>query len=570
MNNTTNLSSLIWSSADDVLRGLFKPSEYGRVILPFVVMRRLDCVLEPKKDEVFELYTKYKDQLSDPTPVILRKVGYPFFNSSKFDLSRIKSDPNNVLMNFNNYVQGYSKNVFDIIENFSINPLVEKLHKNKRLYLLIDKFTEFDLHPNKIDNHQMGSVYEELLRKFSEMSNEESGDHFTPRDVVKLLVSFVFGGDRKDLQGEGKIRSVFDPCCGTGGMLTIGKEWIHENINPNLKVDLYGQELNDVTYSICKSDLLMTDENPENIHGPCSSISDDRLQGRKFDYMITNPPFGVSWKSEEEFVTEEAKDPNGRFFVGTPRTSDGSLLFLQHLIHKMNPEGSRIGIVFNGSPLFTGDAGSGESDIRKWVIENDWLECIVALPDRMFFNTGITTYIWIVTNKKSPERKGKVQLIDGSSFWTSMKKNLGDKGKYISEEQKDELFNIYQNFEENKFCKICPNSFFGYTKVVIEQPLFENGELKKDRQGNPKPDTSKRDNERVPLSKGIEDYYEHEVKPHLPDSWMDRSKDKIGYEINFTRYFYKFSPLRSLEDITKELGLLDEEIQQLSLGMLNG
>lgn len=570
MNNTTNLSSLIWSSADDVLRGLFKPSEYGRVILPFVVMRRLDCVLEPKKDEVFELYTKYKDQLSDPTPVILRQVGYPFFNSSKFDLSRIKSDPNNVLMNFNNYVQGYSKNVLDIIENFSINPLVEKLHKNKRLYLLIDKFTEFDLHPNKIDNHQMGSVYEELLRKFSEMSNEESGDHFTPRDVVKLLVSFVFGGDSKDLQGEGKIRSVFDPCCGTGGMLTIGKEWIHENINPNLKVDLYGQELNDVTYSICKSDLLMMNENPDNIHGPCSSISDDRLQGRKFDYMITNPPFGVSWKSEEEFVTEEAKDPNGRFFVGTPRTSDGSLLFLQHLIHKMNPEGSRIGIVFNGSPLFTGDAGSGESEIRKWVIENDWLECIVSLPDRMFFNTGITTYIWIVTNKKTSERKGKVQLIDGSSFSTSMKKNLGDKGKYITEDQKEQLFNIYQKFEENEFCKIYPNNFFGYTKVVVEQPLIENGELKKDRQGNPKPDTSKRDNERVSLSESIEDYYEREVKPHLPDAWMDRSKDKIGYEINFSRYFYKFGSLRSLEDISKELILLDEEIQKLSLGMING
>uniref|UniRef100_UPI0040474061 type I restriction-modification system subunit M n=1 Tax=Polynucleobacter sp. TaxID=2029855 RepID=UPI0040474061 len=565
MNNTTNLSSLIWSSADDVLRGLFKPSEYGRVILPFVVMRRLDCVLEPKKDEVFELFTKYKDQLSDPTPVILRQVGYPFFNSSKFDLSRIKSDPNNVLMNFNNYVQGYSKNVRDIIENFSINPLVEKLHKNKRLYLLIDKFTEFDLHPNKIDNHQMGSVYEELLRKFSEMSNEESGDHFTPRDVVKLLVSFVFGGDRKDLQGEGKIRSVFDPCCGTGGLLTIGKEWIHENINPNLKVDLYGQELNDVTYSICKSDLLMMDENPENIHGPCSSISDDRLQGRKFDYMITNPPFGVSWKSEEEFVTEEAKDPNGRFFVGTPRTSDGSLLFLQHLIHKMNPEGSRIGIVFNGSPLFTGDAGSGESDIRKWVIENDWLECIVSLPDRMFFNTGITTYIWIVTNKKSSERKGKVQLIDGSSFWTSMRKNLGDKGKYITEDQKDQLFNTYQKFEENEFCKIYPNSFFGYTKVVIEQPLIENGEYKKDRQGNKKSDSSKRDNERIPLSESIENYFEREVRPHLPESWMDRSKDKIGYEINFTKYFYRFTPLRSLGEISKDLKSLDAEIQQLSM-----
>ena len=569
MNNPTNLSSLIWSSADDVLRGLFKPSEYGRVILPFVVMRRLDCVLEPKKDEVYELYNKFKDQLSDPSPVILRQVGLPFFNTSKFDLSRIKSDPTNVLMNFNNYVQGYSKNVLDIIENFSINPLVEKLHKNKRLYLLIDKFTEFDLHPDKIDNHQMGSIYEELLRKFSEMSNEESGDHFTPRDVVKLLVSFVFGGDKEDLQGEGKIRSVFDPCCGTGGMLTIGKEWVHENINSNLKIDLYGQELNDVTYSICKSDLLMMDENPENIQGPTSSISDDRHQGRKFDYMITNPPFGVSWKSEAEFVNEEAKDPNGRFFVGTPRTSDGSLLFLQHLIHKMNPEGSRIGLVFNGSPLFTGDAGSGESEIRKWIIENDWLECIVSLPDRMFFNTGITTYIWIVTNKKSSDRKGKVQLIDGTSFFSQMRKNLGDKGKYITDEQSQQLFEIYQNNEENEFCKIFPNNFFGYTKVVVEQPLIEDGDIKTDRQGNPKPDTSKRDTERVPLSESIDDYYDREVRPHLSDSWMDRSKDKVGYEINFTKYFYQFTPLRSLEEISNDLKNLDDEIQKLSLEMTN-
>jgi type I restriction enzyme M protein len=567
MNNTTNLSSLIWSSADDVLRGLFKPSEYGRVILPFVVMRRLDCVLEPKKDEVYELFNKFKDQLSDPTPVILRQVGLPFFNTSKYDLSRIKSDPTNVLMNFNNYVQGYSKNVFDIIENFSINPLVEKLHKNKRLYILIDKFTEFDLHPSKIDNHQMGSVYEELLRKFSEMSNEESGDHFTPRDVVKLLVSFVFGGDKADLQGEGKIRSVFDPCCGTGGMLTIGKEWVHQNINPNLKINIYGQELNDVTYSICKSDLLMMDENPEQIQGPASSISDDRHQGRKFDYMITNPPFGVSWKSEEEFVTEEAKDPSGRFFVGTPRTSDGSLLFLQHLIHKMNTDGSRIGIVFNGSPLFSGDAGSGESEIRKWVIENDWLECIVSLPDRMFFNTGITTYIWIVTNKKSPSRKGKVQLIDGSSFSESMKKNLGDKSKYMTDDQIQRLSEIYQNNKEEEFSKIYPNSFFGYTKVVIERPLIENGEIKRDRLGNLKADTSKRDNERIPLSVNVDEYFEKEVKPHLSDAWMDRSKDRIGYEINFTKYFYKFNSLRGLEDITRDLKALDEEIHQLSLGI---
>lgn len=567
MDNPNTLSSLIWSTADDVLRGLFKPSEYGRVILPFVVMRRLDCVLEPKKDEVYDLYTKFKDQLADPSPVILRQVGLPFFNTSKYDLSRIKSDPTNVLMNFNNYVQGYSENVLDIIENFSINPLVEKLQKNKRLYLLIDKFTEFDLHPDKIDNHQMGSVYEELLRKFSEMSNEESGDHFTPRDVVKLLVSMVFGGDKEDLQGEGKIRSIFDPCCGTGGMLTIGKDWIHENINPDLKVDIYGQELNDVTYSICKSDLLMMDENPDNIRGPLSSLSEDQFQGRKFDYMITNPPFGVSWKSEKGFVDEEAKDPSGRFFVGTPRSSDGSLLFLQHLIHKMNPEGSRIGLVFNGSPLFTGDAGSGESDIRKWIIENDWLECIVSLPDRMFFNTGITTYVWIVTNKKSSDRKGKVQLIDGTSFFTSMRKNLGDKGKFINEDQTEQLFQTYQNNEENEFCKIYPNNFFGYTKVVVEQPLIENGDIKTDKQGNPKPDTSKRESERVPLSESVGEYYDREVKPHVPDSWMDRSKDKVGYEINFTKYFYKFNPIRSLKDITQDLKSIDDEIKKLSMEM---
>ena len=567
MNNTTNISSLIWSSADDVLRNVFKPSEYGEVILPFVVMRRLDCVLEPKKDEVYNLFTQYKDKLSDPSPVILKQVGLPFFNTSKYDLTRIKSDPTNVLMNFNNYVQGFSENVRDILTNFKIDPIVQKLNKNNRLYMMVDKFTEIDLHPNVIDNHQMGTVYEELLRRFYEEANEDAGDHYTPRDIVRLLVCLLFEGDRKDLEGEGKIRSVFDPCCGTGGMLTVGKNWILENINPDLKVELYGQTLLDESFAVCKSDFLLLGENPENIHGPLSSISEDCLQGRKFDYMITNPPFGISWKLEKEFVDEEAKDPNGRFFVGTPRTSDGSFLFLQHLIHKMNPEGSRIGIVFNGSPLFTGDAGSGESEIRKWIIENDWLECIVSLPDRMFFNTGITTYIWIVTNKKSPDRKGKVQLIDGSSFYRNMKKNLGDKGKFITEEQIQELLEIYKSNQETEVCKIYPNNFFGYTKVVVEQPLIEDGDIKTDRQGNPKPDTSKRDSERIPLSEDVNEYYESEVRTHLPDSWIDRSKDKVGYEINFTKYFYKFTPLRSLEEISRDLKSLDNEIQQLSAEM---
>jgi type I restriction enzyme M protein len=562
-----NLSSLIWNTADDILRGLFKPSEYGRIILPFVVLRRLDCVLDPQKDKAFELHEKYKNKLKDFNQVIQSQLNLPFFNVSQFDLLRIKSDPNNVYKNFNNYIQGYSKNVLDIIENFQIDPLVTKLNKNKKLYLLIDKFTEFDLHPDKVDNHKMGSLYEELLRKFSEMSNEESGDHFTPRDIVKLLVSLVFGGDKENLKGEDKIRSIYDPCCGTGGMLTIGKEWIHENINKKLKVELFGQELNDVTYAICKSDFLMGGENPDNIKGPSSSLSEDGHQDRKFDYMITNPPFGVSWKSEEDFVKQEAKDSNGRFSVGTPRTSDGSLLFLQHLIYKMENSGSRIGIVFNGSPLFTGDAGSGESDIRKWIIENDWLESIVSLPDRMFFNTGITTYIWIVTNKKSSDRKGKIQLIDGTSFSTSMRKNLGDKGKYITDKQIQELFEIYQNNEENEFSKIYPNSFFGYTKIIVQQPLIEDGEIKTDKKGNPKPDTSKRDSERVLLSENVDEYYNREVKPHIPDSWMDRSKDKIGYEINFTKYFYKFTPLRSLEEISQDLKSLDDDIKQLSVEM---
>ncbi len=526
-------------------------------------MRRLDCVLESKKDEVCNLYQKFKDQFNDPSPVILRQIGLPFFNVSKFDLSRITDE--SVLLDFTNYVQGYSKNVLDIIENFQINPLVEKLHKNKSLYLLINKFTEFDFHPSKIDNHQMGSIYEELLRRFSEMSNEESGDHFTPRDVVKLLVNFVFGGDTEDLSGEGKIRSIFDPCCGTGGMLTIGKEWVHENINPNIKIDLYGQEINDSTYAICKSDLLMMNENPENIRGPnLSSISDDCFKENKFDYMITNPPFGVSWKNEKKFVDDESKDPNGRFSVGTPRTSDGSLLFLQHLIHKINPKGSRIGIVFNGSPLFSGDAGSGESEIRKWIIENDWLECIVQLPDQMFFNTGITTYFWIVTNKKSEERKGYVQLIDGSSFYKEIKKSLGSKRKEISIEQSDHLFNIYKSFEEGEFSKKYSNNFFGYTKVVVEQPLKENSKVVTNKKGERKADSSKRDYERVPLTDNIDEYFNREVKSHLEDSWMDRSKDKVGYEINFTKYFYKFQKPRDINEISKELSILDKEIQELS------
>ena len=556
-----SISSLIWNTADDELRGVFKPHEYGSIILPFVVLRRLDCTLEEQKDEIHQLYEQYKDKLDDPSAVIKDKIKRSYFNHSMYDLSRLKSDPQNIMVNFKNYINGYSENVYDILENFDINKHVDKLNKHNRLYKLIDKFTEVDLHPDKVSNHEMGSIYEELLRKFSEQHNEESGDHFTPRDIVKLLVSLIFEGNKESLQGTGKIRSIYDPCCGTGGMLTIGKEWIHENINPNLKINLYGQELNDTTYAICKSDFLITGEDPENIRGPKSSLSEDQFQGQKYDYMIVNPPFGVSWKSEKEFVENEKGDPNGRFFVGTPRISDGSLLFLQHLIHKMEPSGSRIGIVFNGSPLFSGDAGSGESEIRKWIIENDWLESIIQLPDSMFFNTGITTYLWIVTNEKNKERKDKVQLIDSSNLFLPMKKSLGDKRKEISDENRKEILETYLKFKENDICKIYDNSFFGYTKVQVEQPMIEEGKVKKDKSGNIKPDTQLRDHERIPLVDSIDEFYNHEVKPHLPESWMDRSKDRIGYEINFKKYFYQYQPLRPLEDITKDLLELDKKSQ---------
>jgi type I restriction enzyme M protein len=560
--NHSEISSFIWNVADDVLRGLFKPHEYGDVILPFTVLRRLDCVLDEHKDTVIDLHEEYKSKVEDPAPIILTKIKSTFFNHSKYDLRRLKQDPANVLINFQNYLGGYSENVQEIVENFQLEKPVEKLNKNNRFFQFIEKFSEIDLHPDRVSNHMMGQIFEELLRKFSEMSNETSGEHYTPRDVVRLLVAMAFSGDEDGLKGTGKIRSIFDPCCGSGGMLTIGKDWVHENINDKLKFRLLGQELNPQTYAICRSDMMITGEDPENIRQG-SSLSEDRFQGERFDYMLTNPPYGVSWSSEKDFVKNEAENPEGRFSAGTPRSSDGQLLFLQHMISKMEDKGSRIGIVLNGSPMFTGDAGSGESDIRKWIIENDLLECIVALPDRLFFNTGISTYIWILNNKKLDERKGQVQLIDGSQLFKSMKKNLGDKGKEISEDGRVQILKTYLDFKENDICQIYPNEFFGYTKITIEQPLIEDGEVVTNKKGDVKPDSSKRDYERIALSDDIDAYFEREVKPHLPDAWMDLSKNKIGYEINFTKYFYKYKPLRSLDEITADLFKLDQEIEEV-------
>ena len=563
MSNHQEISSFIWKVCDDLLRDVFKNYEYGDIILPFLVLRRLDCVLEPKKKEVIEFYNSIKGEFENPSEVLMEQTNMNFTNYSKFDLVKLKEDPNKLKINIDEYISGFSPNVREILSYHNLNSVINKLHKNNRLFKLIELFTQVDLHPNVVNNHTMGRIFEELLRRFSEMSNETSGEHYTPRDIVSLLVSLVFSPDKDKLQERGKIISVFDPCCGTGGMLTVGKEWVHDNINKDISVNLFGQELNETTYSICKSDFLITDENPNNIKLG-SSLSQDGFPetDRRFDYMITNPPFGVSWKSEKSFIEDESQR-GGRFNVGTPRVSDGSLLFLQHMISKMETQGSRIGVVFNGSPLFTGDSGSGESEIRKWIIENDWLESVVSLPDQLFFNTGISTYIWIVTNKKNPQRKGKVQLIDGSSFYKSMKKSLGSKRKFIDDSQRKQLLQTYQNFEENEYSKIFDNEFFGYTKITIEQPKVENGEVVRDKKGNPKPDTKLRDSERVPLSEDIEEYFSREVEPHLPNSWIDFEKSKVGYEINFTKYFYEYKPLRSSVDISNDLLELKRESENL-------
>lgn len=568
MKNFNEISSFIWNVCDDVLRGSFKQHEYGDVILPFVLLRRLDCVIEPNKEKIVQIHKELKaDGIDDPSLIIKKQTGLDFYNHSMFDLQRLKGDPNNLKQNFTNYLNGYSNNVDEILRNFGLIQLIDRLLKGNKLYILIDKFTEVDLHPDVVDNHTMGNIFEEVLRKFSEMSNETSGEHYTPRDIVRLLVALVFTSEKDNLSdnsGGINVRSIYDPCCGTGGMLTIGKDWINENIDSKVKINLYGQELNPQTYSICKSDFLISGENPENIKGnDLSTLTRDQYEGDKFHYMIANPPYGTSWKAEQSEILEEAKNPNGRFSVGTPRSSDGQLLFVQHMISKMKPSGSRIGIVLNGSPLFTGGAGSGESEIRKWIIESDLLECIVALPDDLFFNTGISTYIWILNNNKKGKRKGKIQLIDASYKFKDMKKSLGEKRKEITLNHRDSVVDEYLNFAESEISKIYDNNFFGYTKVTVEQPKEEDGKIVRNKKGEPKADSKKRDHERIPLTDDIDAYFDKEVVPHLPDAWMDRDKDKTGYEINFTKYFYQYKPLRSSNDITKDLLELKKESENL-------
>lgn len=537
----------VWNITDVVLRDTFKKSEIGEVILPFVVLRRMDCILEPYNKNVREQYEKFKDKIAlDKLDPLLRKTagGLKFYNTSRHTLLSLLDDAKNISVNFTNYMAGFNSEVCTIFECFQFDKVVARLNRNALLYKMISEITDLDFSMEAYDNHDMGYVFEELIRIANDQSNEQAGEHFTPRDVIRLMSAILFTPDAEELHQPGIIRSIYDPTCGTGGMVNVGKRYILEEICGDLEqkpvITTFGQELNEQSYAIAKSEALVSGENADNIKLG-NSFTQDRFPTSRFNYIMANPPYGVTWKKDQDFIIEESQNPDGRFYAGTPRTSDGQLLFIQHMLSKMKPEGSRVGVVTNGSPLFSGGAGSGESNIRKWIIENDWLECIIALPKELFYNTGIATYLWFFTNKKSSLRRGKVQLINAVDFCKQSAKSLGNKRYDILEEHVKEILRLYINFEENEFSKIFENKDFGQYELTIEQPLRnDNGELVLKR-GQKQPDISKRDTEKIALDADWKSYFQEEVLPHIdPESWVEVSKTRKLYEINFTKYFYKF------------------------------
>lgn len=641
-----NNGAFIWSIAN-LLRGTYKQSDYGKVILPFTVLRRLDSALEATKVAVLDTFEVEGDKPA--AGFLLQKAsGYSFYNTSPYDLKRAAGDTGNLQANLTAYIEGFSPNVRDIFERYEFAAQLAKLDENDLLLLVTQKFSQIDLHPEAVSNVEMGLIFEELIRKFAEASNETAGEHFTPRDVVRLMVNLLFAADDDILSKPGVVRSVYDPTAGTGGMLSIADDYIR-HLNPEASLSLFGQELNGESYAIAKADMVIKGQDIDNMVWG-DTLTNDGHHGKHFDYCLANPPFGVEWKKQQAFVEREHSDRgfDGRFGPGTPRVSDGSLLFLLHLVKKMRPVtkdggGGRIGIVLNGSPLVTGNAGSGESEIRKYLLEQDLVEAIIGLPKDMFYNTGIATYIWILSNHKPAERRGKVQLIDSTNQFEKLRKNLGDKRAEISQKNLDNIVRTYHSFEESEESKIFKTTDFGYTTITVEQPLrlswavkpelievtlsakaFERlsaderiqleealaaeaaldsstttdslaftkriqkavanlalnatqiknlvsglaehddeAPLVRDAKGKLTSDKSLRDTENVPLAVDIDDYVAQEIEPHLPDFWLDRSKDKIGYEIPFTRHFYKYEAPRPLEEIDADLNKLISEISQL-------
>ncbi|MDP8240996.1 MAG: class I SAM-dependent DNA methyltransferase [Candidatus Hatepunaea meridiana] len=664
MNNFGEKVGFIWSVAD-LLRGPYRPNQYKDVMLPLTVLRRLDCVLEPTKEKVLErLRSLQGSKVKNVEPILCKVSGMPFYNISRFTFERLKGDPNNIAANLTHYIKGFSDRAREIIEQFGFEEHIAKLDKANRLFLIVSRFREIDLHPDKVSNIEMGYIFEELIRRFNEASNEEAGDHFTPREVIRFMVNLIFMPDSEVLTTRGIVKTLYDPACGTGGMLSVSEEYLRE-LNPDASLEVFGQDYNAQAYAICGSDMMIKGQDINHITFG-DSFTDDYFPSQHFDYMLANPPFGVEWKPEEDHIRRERDEQGfgGRFGAGLPRINDGSLLFLQHMISKMKDRkegGTRLAIVFNGSPLFTGSAGSGESEIRRWIFENDWLEAIVALPDQLFYNTGIYTYLWIVTNRKERRRKGKIQLVNATSFFKKMRKSLGQKRHETCEDQRDDITRLYGEFGEGEYVRIFDNTDFGYHRITVERllklnftvdkervtrmeqasafkklatskkrkdikaaqkeitegltlqkaiisalyglapkgvvknrddfaemmkvcfketgikiptPLFkailralserdETADICTDSKGNPEPDPELRDYENIPLKQDIEEYFRREVLLHVPDAWIDRSKTKVGYEINFNRYFYKYIPPRPLEEIEVDLRLIEQDIADM-------
>lgn len=658
------LASFVWQIAE-ILRGDFKQSEYGKVILPFVVLRRLDCILEPSKAAVLAAAASLPKGIDDQTRDMMLYAavgdGIRIYNKSKLSFAKIRSqNPGDVHKNLVSYVTAFSDSVRDVfLDKFLFTDQLKRLNEAALLWKVFEQFAALDLRPQSVSTLAMGYLFEDLIRRFSEISNETAGEHFTPREVIRLIVDLLLVNDTKALTGKGIIRQVYDPACGTGGMLALAEEGMR-NLNPDIRVELFGQELNGESFGICKSDMLVTGHDPENIAFG-NTLTHDAHSGRQFHYMLSNPPYGVDWKKYQEPIKEEAGElgMQGRFGAGLPRVSDGQLLFLQHMIAKMRTDaaGTRIGIVMNGSPLFTGGAGSGESEIRRWMLENDWVEAIVALPTELFYNTGIQTYVWLLTNRKESKRHGKVQLIDasGEQFWKPMRKNLGSKRREIRDAARETVSHIFHEMANgggiwSEVSKIFDTTDFAYREVRVERPLRLNFQRRAERierlklakpflkldpddqvalleiigrlpdkrfedrpsfekaltsalksrgvkiaapvrkavllalserdetavacldsEGNPEPDSELRDYELVPFKESWKDYFAREVAPFVPDAWIDESyldeADKqvgrVGYEINFNRYFYRYVPPRPLADIDSELKVLEAEIEGL-------
>ncbi len=561
--NVSEKAALIWAIADK-LTGVFKPHEYGEVILPLTVIRRFDCILADTKDKVLETVRTSRN-IAMLDWLLQGASGYTFYNTSRYTFESLVADPGNIEANFHDYLNGFSLNVREIIEKFRFDDWIAQMAAKDILYIVLKEFTSprANLHPDTISNLEMGYIFEEIIRRFSESHNEDAGQHYTPREVIQLMVNILFNDDSEALSGTDIVRSLYDPACGTGGMLSVAEEHLH-SLNASAKLLSFGQELNDKTYAICQADMLIKGNEAVIRNG--NTLSDDRFADQRFDYILSNPPFGREWKNEKTAVEREAKlGTGGRFGAGLPASSDSQMLFLQTAIAKMKPieeGGSRVAIIHNGSPLFTGDAGSGPSEIRKYILENDLLEAIIALPNDIFYNTGIATYIWVLSNKKAGTvREGKVQLINANQLFEKRRKSLGNKRNDIPESAIETITQVYGDFTENAISKIFRNEDFGYTKITVERPLLDDDGKPVLKKGKPQPDSKRRDTENVPLTEDITAYFEREVKPFAPDAWIDTKKSKVGYEIPFTRYFYRYQPPRQSADIMDEIQAIERELE---------